>query len=117
MSETSLPDFDDMALIVEEISAIVERKLVIEAELDTKAALIVLEATTNPARMINGKTPSMEFVKNGWMVTGFDGELIPLRLELASVTARVEEKRNMLQLLFRKLDVWRTEQADRRIAV
>lgn len=114
---TNVPDFERMASLIEEIYELSQNKMFLDLDIKFREAEIVKEATTDSKYFVNGKTPSMDYIKSSLMIVGLNGELVEKRTALAKVTASLEKAKNVLQLNKDILDVWRTEQANERKAV
>ena len=106
---TDLPDFDDMMDQIEVIRELNYKKLEKETYIKSQEARTVLEATTNTDFFIGGKSPSMEYIKTALLYGGLDGKLIADRMELANLTASLEEARNKLDLMRSQIDIWKSE--------
>jgi hypothetical protein len=116
MPTVKLPDFDDMIEYANSISDLLKRKLILETEISMGESTAVQYAMANVK--INEKPPSMEYIKNTFLVEGIQGmcELLPLRKEHAEVAAELERKRLLLQIFRDMLEVYRTESANERAA-
>lgn len=114
MTKIKLPDFDDLFSLNEHISDLSRKKLRLDLEIKFREAEISKKAMIDEAYRVNGKTPSMEFIKNSYLLTGFEGELIPLREELVDVTSELDMQKIKLQLYRDLIDVYRTESANER---
>jgi hypothetical protein len=106
---TDLPDWDDMMNQIDIIRDLNYRKLEKETYIKSQEARTVLEASTKEAYLMDGKRPSMEFIKNGLLFGGLDGNLVADRIELAVLTASLEEARNKLDLMKAQIDIWKAE--------
>jgi hypothetical protein len=119
MTETNveLPDFDEFYELANKIKnnelALENLKLNVEKlEKD-----IILTAIGDEKYYVNGKSPSMDFVRNTFRVTGFAGELIPLRekiIELDTEDAYMKRRYEILKLI---VEVWRTQSSNARSAL
>ena len=109
MSEVNLPDFDEMYTTINSI-----RKLTVDvAKLDLK--IKVLEGEV----FVRGRNESLPVsqVTNAYKTSGFDGEILPLRTELAEKQAELRFLENTLNLYRSKVEVWRTVSANERISM
>ena len=111
------PDFEDMMEIAERIRVLSVKKLQLEAQIDTLKAKAVMEATTNTKYYINSKPPSMAFIKETYLVTGLDNELLTPKSNLVDVSTSLEYNKNLFSLKKDMLEVWRTESANKRASV
>jgi len=117
MELNKLPDFDDLDRLVFEI-----RDLSLEAEyldvyIKAKEAEIIEEYTSNPEKFVSGKVISMTQLKSTVAFTGENGELVEKRRELARARADLEAAKLKFGLERSKIDVWRTQSANERLAV
>lgn len=112
-----IPDFSQLLEKANEIQALSRRKNLLSYQLDRKEAKIVLEAVFSSQRTVNGKSPSMDFIKTTWMKTGFNDELLPLREEFAIISADLEKSKTDLDLMRLQIDIWRTESATNRMTL
>lgn len=109
MSEVNLPDFDEMYTTINSI-----RKLTVDvAKLDLK--IKVLEGEV----FVRGRDEGLPVsqVTNAYKISGFDGEILPLRAELAEKQAELRFLENTLNLYRSKVEVWRTVSANERISM
>ena len=114
MSQINLPDFDDIAGIIDKIGEVSARKEQIELEISVKVAEIFRKCSTDSMMFVNGKAPAVSYIENTFKTTGFNGELIPLRQELAMSIARLEVYKRQYELMKLRIDVWRSQQATER---
>ena len=113
-TQLNTPDFDKMEEISNNIHHLQEKKLLLEVELDEAEAKVVMEARTNEEYFINNKPPAMNFIKETYMFSGLNGELIEKRRELARVTADLEKAKRSYYLFKQIIDAWRTQSANAR---
>lgn len=114
MPTMSLPNFDEMISYANKISDLLKQKLMLEIEISYAEAEITIEAMKNI--LVNGKPPSMEYIKNSFLVIGFDGSLKDKRNTLAETIAELERAKLMLQIYRDMVEVYRTESANERAA-
>lgn len=117
MSRIELPDFDDMFAIAERISELTLKKISLSTMIELAQADVVKRATTDTSYFVNGKTPSMDYIKNSWMVTGFNNELVETRIELANVISGLEKAKLEFQIYQDMIDLYRTQAANERASV
>lgn len=110
-----IPDWDDLVKKAEEIQVLSRRRNLLAYTIDRQEAKVVLEAVFDPKWAVNGKVPSMDFIKSTWMKTGFNNEMLPLREEFALLCADLEKSKTDLELLRMQVDIWRTESATNRM--
>ena len=60
---------------------------------------------------------AVNFIENAYKTTGFDDEILPLRLELAEKTADLNAIKHELELNKSLIEVWRSIQANERIGL
>jgi hypothetical protein len=115
MPTVSLPDFNDLIGYANQISDLLKRKLMLETEISFKEAEVTQWATTT--LQVNGKPPSMEYIKNSYLIVGMEGiDLKAPKLELAEIIPELERAKMMLQIYRDMLDIYRTESANERTA-
>jgi hypothetical protein len=114
---TQLPDFDDLQRLIENIGYLSLEKEKLAIDIMMAEANIVRTCTTDAKYFANGKPPTMSFLDATYKQTGFDGELVPLRHQLARVTASLEVMRKTYDLTKNRIEVWRSEQATQRAAL
>lgn len=112
-----LPDFDDLDRLVSEIRDLSLEVEYLDVYIKTKEAEVIEEYTTNPEKFVGGKTISMTQLKATVAYTGENGELIDRRKELAKARAELEAAKLKFGLERSKIDVWRTQSANERLAV
>ncbi len=112
MSETKLPDFDDMMKIANDIESLMLNKLLLETEISEKEADAITFATNHTK--VNGKPPSMEYLKMTVKPVGKDGNLVNIRRELAKVKSKLEGKKLLFDVYKAMIGVWQTESANKR---
>lgn len=110
----SLPDFSEFMSVTEEIGKLLYTKLLLEKEIKKLEANVVTEAMVNEKYFIGGKPASMSYIESTLKFTGLDGEIVPLREELARVTGKLEESKLKLYVYKDMLEVWRTLSANER---
>jgi frataxin-like iron-binding protein CyaY len=115
MDKVELPDFEDIANVIEKIREVSIKKSLIDLEIKVKEAEINIEATRDTKYFVNKKPPSQEYIKNSWRITGFDNELLKPRKHLVTLSAELEYNRLKLALLNNLVDIWRTQSANERI--
>ena len=111
------PDFDEMVALIDKIFDLAMKKASLDLVLDCSQADIVARSQVDPEYFVNGKVPSMEFVKNSYMVTGRNGELVELKTKLVEISASLDRAKAQLNLMKDYAEVWRTKQANERQAV
>ena len=122
MKQVEIPDFDDMFKLAEEIGKLTREKLILEHTLEVREAWIVRRVVSDPKYFVGGKSPSMEFIKKTYLITGLvdeDGgsELIKQRAELTEKISELEKSKLRFQVYRDMIDVWRTVSANQRAAV
>ena len=117
MKEIDLPDFESMYKIVEEIRDKTLAHGILKAEIEEAESVITRTATENEEYFVGGKPPSQAHIQRAYFPTGFDGELLEKRKALAKLDTDVEYLKMRLDLDKLVIDVWRTESANKRLAV
>jgi len=108
----SIPDFDDFMKLANEIGELSYNKLDLENKLKAKESEVFKSAMKQPLE--NGKLPSASFVTNAYIHTGFDGELMGMRNDLAYAQSQLDKKRIQLSIYRDMLEVFRTISANER---
>lgn len=117
ITDSNIPDFEDMMQLTEKIRDTALEKTRLELLIDDTFSKTVLTLTTNPEYFVNGKPPSMVFIKSTYGISGLDGKLYELRVELGNVEAELEYLKNKLNVYKDMIDVWRTISANKRASV
>lgn len=112
MTETKLPDFDDMLGIANQMKELTLQKILLENEIAEKESAAIKYHTENT--LVNGKPPSMEYAKVVYKPVGLNDELIPLRKQLAEVEADLTSKKTVFDVYKSMISVWQTESANKR---
>lgn len=112
-----LPDFDDMQRAVDQIGELSRNKVLLDIEIKAAEADITRVCTSDPKYYVGGKPPSVAYIESTFKYTGFGGELIDKRKELAALTSALEVARLTYQLLQYKIDVWRSQVANERASL
>ena len=112
----AIPDFDEFMKLSEEITALQFRKLSLEAQIKTGETHVFKVASTDEKYFQGGKPPAVSYIDNTFKFTGLNGELIPLRNELAQVTAQFEGKKLQMDIYKTMVEVWRTLSSNQRSA-
>lgn len=115
-SKFQLPDFDDMATVAQEISQLLYKKLMLEIKIKVMEENSFAIANTDPAYFVNGKPESATYIKSRYSYGGVKGEIVYFREDLAKATADLEDRKYKYELMKMKLDVYRTQSANERIA-
>jgi len=117
INEATVPDFEDMMKVAEEIRDKSMAKSKLELKIDDKVAKTVHTVTTDSDFFVNGKPPSMAFIKTTYEFGGIHGELYELRQQLGVVTAELDYLKNKLDVYRQMIEVWRTVSANKRASV
>lgn len=113
----TLPDFEDMYSTIQKIKELTFNKLSLEVQIKDAVAKITRSAYTESKYFINGKPRPMSFIEKAWLFSGFNGELLDKRERFAQVCADLEHIKLKFELDKALIDVWRTESANKRLAV
>lgn len=114
MIEISLPSFEEMAVLVENIKKLSYDRAILDVKIKVAEANVFLEANNNEKYFQNGKPPSVAFVERTWGYTGFEKELIPLREQLAEVSSALESSKLKFDAMKLAIEIWRTSSANER---
>jgi hypothetical protein len=108
------PDFDDLVKQIESISDLSQRVVILDTKIKGHEADIVRRVTTDSQFFQNGKSPSMDYIKSTWKYTGFNNELIPMRLELGKLESNLEKAKLTFQALRDFITLYVTKSANER---
>jgi hypothetical protein len=111
-----IPDFDELMKVSTEITSLMYRKMLIESQIKDREATIFKIANTEEKYFQGGKAPSVAYIENTLKYRGLDGELLPMRTELASVTSELEGKKLQMDIYKTMIEVWRTLCSNQRTA-
>jgi hypothetical protein len=112
----ALPDFDELTKLTKEISSLMFTRLSLDAEIKSKESDVFFKATTDEKYFQGGKPPSSTYIDNTYKYPGFNGEILPLRIEMAKVTADLEGKKLLYDVYKTMIEVWRTMSSNQRSA-
>ncbi len=114
---TDLPDFDDFIQLSEDIKQL----MIVKADLDNKIEIgkanTFKRALTDMSLFLDNKPPSISMIKALYEYTGIDGELIPLREAFALANAELKRKQAEFDMMKTKIDIYRTESANKRASL
>ncbi len=118
MAEVELPDFNDlMALTVDVVNAKL-RLTLNKAELDDRLSQITREVANNEFYFVKDKSPSMKYTEMVYHQSGRDEEervwLLEKRVQIGNDEAVIKQKEMEYNISRDMINVWRTQQADRR---
>ena len=113
-----LPDVDVYISTWVELGQALEAKVALEYELDQLRAGITKEALSNSLYFVNGKPPSMEYVKSVYFILGLNDanskEIQGLILKLASLEATIKRLNGIIKSEDMKMGVFQTLSANAR---
>jgi hypothetical protein len=104
----SIPDYDDLMKLTEEITGLMYKKLSLDAEIKIGEANVFRVTSTEPQYQQGGKAPAVSYVENTFKFSGLNGELVVLREELAKATAELEGKKMQMDIYKQMVEIWRT---------
>ena len=104
----AIPDFEEFTKLAEEISALMYKKLSLDAQIKDGESNVFKVASTDEKFFQGGKPPSSTAIDNTYKYSGLAGELLPLRQELARATADLEGKRIQYDIYKQMVEIWRT---------
>jgi hypothetical protein len=113
--DIELPDIDKMMNLIDEIYNNSVEKGRLEILIKVKESEVTRVAQTDEKYFQNGKPPSQTFVDNAYKYTGFDGDILELRLKLVEAESSLYKSRNELDLDKILIDIWRTQAANERV--
>ena len=108
------PDFEDMSKLAYTIGQLLERKLDLEDQIARLEANSIRKATNVE---IGQKPPSMEYLKLTIKYTGLEGEILPLRAELVTVTAKLEEAKLLFETYRGMISLYQTQSSNKRASL
>ena len=118
MSVDKLPDFDELVTLTNEIGELKTQLLVDKTTLELLEAEIMERVTTLPEYFVNGKPPSVAYIKSRYFVLGCNDEtfreLGEIKIAIATKEGLLREKELLFQVYRDMIDVWRTESANKR---
>jgi len=109
-----LPDFDDIYLLVDRQRDVAISIGKLREQIRNEESKLVEKLTTDSKFFINQKPPSVAMMEKRWLPTGLNGTLGSLRFELDVNLAEMEHLKNKLDIVKYQIDIWRTQQADKR---
>jgi hypothetical protein len=112
-----LPDFEDMAEAIDKITQLALEKSLLEIEIKKLECSVFTTAMTDQAYFQGGKPPSATFIENAYKFTGLNGEIVPLRIRLATVCSALENDKLNFDLMKDAIEIWRSEQATQRLSL
>jgi len=112
----SIPDFDELIKLTQEISQLMYEKLTLDNEIKEWEAHTFKTATTDEQYFQGGKPPAVNYIDNTYKFRGLNGEIMPLRIKLAEVIAKLEGKKSLMDVYKTMIEVWRTLCSNQRTA-
>lgn len=112
-----LPDFEDLARSIDTISQLALEKSVLDITIKEMECNVFKIAITDEKYLQQGKIPSTAHIENTYRYTGLNNEILPYRLKLAKVSSELEKQRLSFELMKDKIEIWRSEQATKRISL
>jgi hypothetical protein len=111
---SKIPDFDEFMSLTKEIADLLYSKLALEAKIKAKETENYKTVSTDKSYFQGDKPPSSAYIENAYKYSGLNGELVPMRLDLAKVSADLELKRLQLDVWKNMIEVWRSLSASER---
>jgi hypothetical protein len=109
------PDYEDMMRVAKVIRKFMEEVSSLEVGIDAIISDTVRTVTTNPDYFMNGKAPSMEYIKATYMLSGLpENHLVDLRVELGKKKAELDEAKRAFDILRDAVTIYVTESANQR---
>jgi hypothetical protein len=113
-TENVIPDWGELVSKSNEILELDKIKGSLGVLIKKTEADVVLKSMLDSSHFVNGKIPSMDFVKSTYMYTGFNSELLVLREQLAEITAELNRAEREFDIMKIRIDLYRTESANQR---
>lgn len=121
MPKTSLPDFEDLMELAEEIGKLDTKISKLKNMLEHLKALITQQVTMDKKFFINDKPPSMSYITSHFHVLGTSPDvsetLLDIKEDLAKSTGELQAKKNQFVVMRDMIKVWQTESANERITL
>jgi hypothetical protein len=114
MTEINLPDFSDLQNASDRIVALTYQESMLKLDIDIIKAGIIGVVMSDPQYLVGGKVPSMDYIKNTYLVTGLDDKLPAKLRELYDIQRQLDSAKSELDFLRRTIDIWRTKQYNER---
>ena len=112
---TTVPDFDDMSNLADKIRELTAKKMLLDIQIKAREAEITQVMCSDQSYFQNGKPPSMALIESTLQYSGINGELLPMRKELALTISALEEAKLRFDIYRMQLDLYRTEAANQRL--
>lgn len=112
----NIPDFDEFVMLSSEIASLMYRKLVLESKIKEGESLVFKTMNTDEKYFQGGKPPSSVYIENTFKFSGINGELIPIRGELAKIISELEGSKIRMDIYKTMVEVWRTLCSNQRSA-
>lgn len=117
MSSDNVPDFDDMFRLASVISELQVKVMNTELSIEEEIDKITREVTTNTKYFVNGKAPSMEFVKTTYHTSGANGEILSLRRRLIDEQSALDLAKRQFEVMRNMVTMYVTDSANKRASV
>ena len=109
MSNITLPDFDKMQELINEIRYLAVEVSKLEIQIKYSESIVFRECKE--------KGMAVNFIESAYKFTGLNDELLPLRASIADKQAELNAKRHELELYKSIIEVWRTISANERLGL
>lgn len=113
IQQIELPDFEKIFALIDTIKDVSIQRSKLALEIDFLQDGIVRSIYKESADR-GTKPPSMEFIKNTFLISGLDGELKPNKIQLAFLDATLSNAKLELEMYKLVIEVWRTNSANER---
>jgi len=114
----TLPDFDDMINLANEIGRLKTELMLKEAFLEQLRADITTHVMGNSEFWGGDKPPSNAHIKDTFHIKGYDNESRALLLSfverIAELSGELKARENVFRVYQNMIDVWRTQSANAR---
>src|SRR3990172_13067160 len=110
----SIPDFEDLLSLVNQIRELSFKKLLLEKEIKEKESEVFRTMTSDKNYLVNGKSPSTSFIENTYKHSGLSGEILPIREEYSKVTVDLDRCKMTMDVYKNMISVFQTLSANER---
>lgn len=110
----AIPDFEDLSRLSDNIAELLFKKLLLDKDIKAGESAVFKRCMLDSGTFVGGKPMPVSMIENAYKFGGMDGELLPLRTELAEVTSKLEKAKLQLDIYKNMMDIWRTLSANER---
>jgi hypothetical protein len=104
----TLPSFDVLLSVIEEIKQLSLKKMILEKEIKTLESQTFTIVMTDDKYFVGGKPVAVSYFENCFKYTGIGGMILEKRTELSVVTSDLDSKRAEYDVYKQMHDFWKT---------